>query len=179
MLRENIRIYRKAKGLSQEELAAKLNVVRQTVSKWEKGLSVPDSEMLITLAEALDVSVADLLGETASGEEAPTLQSLAAKLELLNEQFAKRAERSRKLWRLVFVVVCCVAAAVLLFELIALIYYLAQPDVPTGENAAVAIIGGADGPTAILIASESIKLPTFLVAAIALIVSVLGIRKTK
>lgn len=78
MLSENIRNYRKAKGLSQEELASKLNVVRQTVSKWEKGLSVPDSELLIVLAEALDVSVAELLGETAAYEEAPTLQSLAA-----------------------------------------------------------------------------------------------------
>lgn len=41
MLNENIKNLRKAKGLSQEELAIKLNVVRQTVSKWEKGLSVP------------------------------------------------------------------------------------------------------------------------------------------
>lgn len=60
MLSENIRNYRKAKGLSQEELASKLNVVRQTVSKWEKGLSVPDSELLIVLAEALDVSLVGL-----------------------------------------------------------------------------------------------------------------------
>ena len=47
MLNENIKAVRKTKGLSQEELAIKLNVVRQTVSKWERGLSVPDSEMLI------------------------------------------------------------------------------------------------------------------------------------
>lgn len=39
MLNENIKALRKAKGLSQEELAIKLNVVRQTVSKWEKGVS--------------------------------------------------------------------------------------------------------------------------------------------
>ena len=53
MLSENIKTIRKSKGLSQEELAVKVNVVRQTVSKWEKGLSVPDSEMLISLSEAL------------------------------------------------------------------------------------------------------------------------------
>lgn len=47
MLNENIKRARKAKGLSQEELAVKLNVVRQTVSKWENGLSVPDSDLLI------------------------------------------------------------------------------------------------------------------------------------
>ena len=64
MLNENIKKLRKAKGLSQEELAIKLNVVRQTVSKWENGLSVPDSSMLISLAEELDTSVSILLGES-------------------------------------------------------------------------------------------------------------------
>ena len=54
MLNENIKALRKAKGLSQEELAIKLNVVRQTVSKWEKGLSVPDAGMVIQIAEVLD-----------------------------------------------------------------------------------------------------------------------------
>lgn len=39
MLNENIQALRKSKGLSQEELALKLNVVRQTVSKWERGVS--------------------------------------------------------------------------------------------------------------------------------------------
>lgn len=60
MLNENIRNLRKVKGLSQEELAIKLNVVRQTISKWEKGLSVPDSSMLVSLAEELDTSVSTL-----------------------------------------------------------------------------------------------------------------------
>ena len=64
MLNENIKNLRKSKGISQEELAIKLNVVRQTVSKWENGLSVPDSSMLISLAEELDTSVSILLGET-------------------------------------------------------------------------------------------------------------------
>ena len=121
MLCENIRSYRKAKGLSQEELATKVNVVRQTVSKWEKGLSVPDSEMLIALADALGVSVSALLGEEAQTEEAPTLQALAAKLELLNEQFAKRSEHNRKIWRFVFVAVGCVSAVAFLCLLVPLI----------------------------------------------------------
>ena len=63
MLKENIKTLRKSKGLSQEELAIKLNVVRQTISKWEQGLSVPDAEMLIKLAEVLDTNVSTLLGE--------------------------------------------------------------------------------------------------------------------
>ena len=57
MLNENIRAIRRAKGLSQEELAIKLNVVRQTISKWEQGRSVPDSDLLIALSEALETPV--------------------------------------------------------------------------------------------------------------------------
>ena len=66
MLKENIKTIRKSKGLSQEELAIKLNVVRQTISKWEQGLSVPDAEMLITLSEVLETPVSTLLGENIS-----------------------------------------------------------------------------------------------------------------
>lgn len=62
MINENIRHFRKAKGISQEEMAVKLNVVRQTVSKWENGLSVPDADVLIHIAQLLDVSVSQLLG---------------------------------------------------------------------------------------------------------------------
>ena len=51
MLNENMKAIRKAKGLSQQELAIKLNVVRQTISKWEQGLSVPDSDMLIAISD--------------------------------------------------------------------------------------------------------------------------------
>ena len=179
MLSENIKNYRKAKGLSQEELATKLNVVRQTVSKWEKGLSVPDSEMLILLAEVFEVPVAELLGETVSQEDAPTLQSLAAKLELLNEQFAKKAERSRKVWKTVFIVIGCISAIVLLFELISLLNYYFHINIPTMEDDTVAIIGGADGPTAIFVASAPIKIPSFFTAAAALAVALIGLRRIK
>lgn len=88
MLNENIKALRKAKGLSQEELASKLNVVRQTVSKWEKGLSVPDAGMLIQIAEALNTTVNVLLGENTPVSEEPNyIETLAAKLEVLNEQY--------------------------------------------------------------------------------------------
>ena len=63
MLNENIKAIRKQRGLSQEELAIRLHVVRQTVSKWEKGLSVPDSDMLVKIAEVLEVSIGELLGQ--------------------------------------------------------------------------------------------------------------------
>ena len=76
MLKENIKAIRKAKGLSQEELAEKLNVVRQTVSKWEQGLSVPDADLLIAISEILETPVGTLLGETpeAIGQLVPKKQ---------------------------------------------------------------------------------------------------------
>lgn len=73
MLNENIRALRKAKGLSQEELAVRLNVVRQTVSKWENGLSVPDADMLVAIGEAFDTPVSVLLGETVAPQRAVEL----------------------------------------------------------------------------------------------------------
>ena len=90
MLNENIKIIRKSKGLSQEELAIKLNVVRQTVSKWEQGLSVPDAEMLISVSEALETPVSTLLGETVVEKPAEDLKAIAEKLEVINRQLAKR-----------------------------------------------------------------------------------------
>ena len=92
MLKENIHSLRKAKGLSQEALAEKLHVVRQTVSKWEKGLSVPDAELLLSLAEALDTSVSTLLGETIPEKrpEEETVGSLSKKLEAVNLRLAQK-----------------------------------------------------------------------------------------
>ena len=92
MLNENIKHFRKAKGISQEEMAVKLNVVRQTISKWENGLSVPDADVLIHMAELLDVSVSSLLGiETDSSDNL----NLSEKLERLNEQLAKKNRREK------------------------------------------------------------------------------------
>lgn len=96
MLNENIREPRKSKGLSQEELALKLNVVRQTVSKWERELSVPDAEMLVAIGGVLDTPVSTLLGETVPASEPEGLQALSEKLEVLNDQFARARESKRR-----------------------------------------------------------------------------------
>jgi len=104
MLNETIKALRKAKGLSQEELAIKLHVVRQTVSKWEQGLSVPDAQMLIKIAEALDTTVSALLGESSmqEGTDGPTAvwTTRSDEAQLLRQQLAARIERSRRLWRI-------------------------------------------------------------------------------
>lgn len=103
MLSENIKAIRKSKGLSQQELAVKLNVVRQTVSKWEKGLSVPDSDMLISISEVLETPVSILLGETVVETEADTLKVISEKLEVINLQLAQRKTTRRKMicWLLI------------------------------------------------------------------------------
>ena len=108
MLSENIKTLRRAKGLSQEELAVKLHVVRQTVSKWEQALSVPDADQLIALAEALETPVSGLLGEAAAPPETDGLRVLAEKLELINLQLARqKAARRRTLHRLL-IALCAV-----------------------------------------------------------------------
>lgn len=96
MLGENIRTIRKEQGLSQEELAERIHVVRQTVSKWEKGLSVPDAELLEALSEVL-----------------------AKKLEEINFQLARRKERERKALHWFFLLACAgiTAGFLLLFFL--------------------------------------------------------------
>ena len=97
MLNENIKAIRKSKGLSQQELAVKLNVVRQTVSKWEQGLSVPDSELLISLSEVLETPVSTLLGETVIETEVDTLKAIAEKLEVINSRLIQRKTTRRKI----------------------------------------------------------------------------------
>ena len=114
MLNENIRSLRKTKGLSQEELAIKLNVVRQTVSKWEKGLSVPDSSMLISLAEELNTSVSTLLGETVQEEclNEGNLKNISEKLEIINLQLAKKSEMRIRTIRYLLISVCAIIVVV-------------------------------------------------------------------
>ena len=106
MLNENIKAIRRSKGLSQQELAVKLNVVRQTVSKWEQGLSVPDADLLIALSEALETPVSTLLGETVAESEADEVKALAEKLEVINLQFARRKAVRRAALHWLLIAVC-------------------------------------------------------------------------
>ena len=99
MLAENLKALRKARGLSQEELAARLHVVRQTVSKWEKGRSVPDAELLIRLAEELDTTPAALLGPELP--QAAEADRVAEQLGRINEQLAIKNRRARRIWKIV------------------------------------------------------------------------------
>lgn len=119
MLSENIKAFRKSKGLSQQELAVKLNVVRQTVSKWEQGLSVPDSDLLLALSAALETPVSTLLGETAAAQEPNDLKAICEKLEIINLQLARRKAATRRMLHWLFLLACA-AVAVMLALLLAL-----------------------------------------------------------
>ena len=99
MLSENIKNLRKNKGLTQEELASKLNVVRQTVSKWEKGLSVPDAELLKKLAEILETDVSTLLGSSIMPDNENN--KIAEQLSRINEQLVIKNRRAKRIWKLV------------------------------------------------------------------------------
>ena len=112
MLSENIKAIRKSKGLSQQELAVKLNVVRQTISKWEQGLSVPDSDLLLSISEALETPVSTLLGENVTEPDAGDVKAISAKLEVINLQLAQRKNTRKRMLRW-FLFSLCIATVVI------------------------------------------------------------------
>ena len=118
MLHENLRLKRRERGLSQEELASRLHVVRQTISKWEKGQSVPVAEQLIKLAVILETTVSELLGTRAEGREEPN--QLAEELSRINTQLAIRNHRTRRVLKIIAVTLLAFVA--LIFAIMALNY---------------------------------------------------------
>ena len=116
MLNENIKAIRKSKGLSQEELAVKLNVVRQTISKWEQGLSVPDADMLISISEVFETPVSTLLGETVAEAKADDLKAISEKLEVINLQLAHRKTARKRILQCLLIILC--AAIVVIFAIL-------------------------------------------------------------
>ena len=100
MLNENLSRIRRERGLTQESLAIKLNVVRQTISKWENGTAVPDADMLCRIADALDASVAELLGSP-EHENKMDMTAIAKSLAEINEQLAVRNKRSNNVLKVI------------------------------------------------------------------------------
>ena len=112
MLNENIKALRKTKGLTQDELAIRLNVVRQTISKWEKGLSVPDAEMLQKISEVFEVNVSQLLGSPINQNE--NVDIIAEQLSRINEQLVVKNNRSRKIWKTIGIILAIIIVGQLL-----------------------------------------------------------------
>ena len=124
MLKDNIKSIRKSKGLSQEELAIKLHVVRQTISKWEQGLSVPDSEMLISISEVFETPVSSLLGENIIESKVDDLKVISEKLEIINLQLSERKNMRRKIVRWLLISLCVIIILVFVFLLLLNSFYL-------------------------------------------------------
>ena len=116
MFNENLKIIRKAKGYTQEELAIKIHVVRQTISKWEKGLSVPDADMLSKLADVLEIKVSELLGSEI--KEETNKNEVAEQLAKISEQLALKNRRRKRIWKVIgFILLAVIVINMLLVVL--------------------------------------------------------------
>lgn len=181
MLGENIKKYRDLKGISQQELALKVNVVRQTVSKWEKGLSVPDSETLLKIAQALEIPVYLLLCEASpikEDEEQEKIKSLESKIEAISADLTREKEVKRKRLRLVSVIIVLVSLIFLFSEIGQAIYPLIQKTV-FEIFSDTAYIGGCDKPTRIYIESGSLNILKTVIFTVTALFAGFGIYKTK
>ena len=166
MLNENMKAIRKSKGLSQQELAVKLNVVRQTVSKWEQGLSVPDSDMLISISEALETPVSTLLGENVNESKVDDLKAISAKLEVINLQLAQRKATRKRILHWFFIAICVSIAVIF-----AVLFVLESPYLGWDYS---------DPETAVLgVAVHSLEWLFVRVAPVILIGAIIGIFLTR
>lgn len=136
MFSENLKTIRKAKGYTQEELAIKVNVVRQTVSKWEKGLSVPDADVLSHIAEVLEVSVSELLG--AEIKQKDSKNEVAEQLAKISEQLAIKNRRSKKIWRIIGIILLAIIIVNIIWVTVGMIsfnsYKYSENSIVTEEN---------------------------------------------
>ena len=166
MLKENIKQLRKSKGLSQEELAIKLNVVRQTISKWEQGLSVPDAEMLISISEVFETPVSTLLGENISESKVDDLKAISEKLEIINLQLLRRKDERRKIVHWLLILLCAITIIIFIA-----LFLLNSPyvnwDYNNPESAVLGVI------------FHSLEWIFFRIAPIILMASIIGIVLTR
>lgn len=171
MLNENIKELRKANNLTQKEFAEKLNVVRQTVSKWEKGISVPDADMLILISQKFNVSVNSLLDipEKESSEE---YDELLQELSAVNEKYATAREKSRKRIR-------ALSLSGITATLVYFIYLIVMEVNMISLATNYGIIGGADGPTAIFVSSTADRPIKLIIVFAVLLLSIIGIIKSR
>lgn len=121
MFNENLKELRKRKGYTQEELATKVNVVRQTVSKWEKGLSVPDADSLQKIAEVLEVDVSQLLGAKIETEE--SRNEIAEQLSRINEQLVIKNRRTKKIIKVICIILLIPVIFIALSIIVAQFFY--------------------------------------------------------
>lgn len=182
MIGGNIKKFRELKGMSQQELASEVGVVRQTVSKWEKGLSVPDSETLLKIAVVFNVSVSDLLCLASSSlqnnNDNEKIAVLVNKIEEIDGSLKREKEIKRKRLRIICVIIAFSALILLLSEIGQAVYPLMQKFV-LEIFYDTAYIGGCDKPTQIYIESSSLDILKIFIFAVTALFAGFGIYKTK
>ena len=130
MIGDNIKAARKNKCMTQEELAERLNVVRQTVSKWEKNLSVPDADLLEKLADILNIDANVLLEGEESKHEMPSeehLNQITEQLDKINKQEESRMKTHKKIWNIIGI-------ALISILIIYILWYLFGKTMNINEN---------------------------------------------
>ncbi|MFI3325201.1 MAG: helix-turn-helix domain-containing protein [Clostridia bacterium] len=169
MLNNNLKELRKSKNLTQEEFGIKLNVVRQTISKWENGLSVPDSEMLVQISDMFEIPVSTLLGENVDFvKNQDNINTISERLSVINKILAKRAERKRLIIRVLSSVGFLFCLTLLISKIIEKLYYNS-----------IGYIGGADGPTSIYLVPSNNNWLNILIFIVVLLFSSFGIYITR
>ena len=126
MLGEKIRALRQKKGYTQEEIASRLHVTRQTVSKWEKNYSVPDADLLVKLAEVLEVKTSQLLGGEEPEDGAAAFgkpDAYAQQLAHIAEQMAVRNRQSRRIWKIIGFVLAGILGVTVIFAVLGAAVY--------------------------------------------------------
>lgn len=161
---------RKEQGLTQKELADRLNVTDKAISKWETGKGFPDLKLLEPLAEALGISLVELMQGQRQPQDTLTVAEAGAVVsQAIGQSEKNTARRYLRLFRWFLIATC--ALCLLWLAPQALIYItfwqLNRHFIPSNA-AELGIIGGADGPTAIITASHP-PLPYFLEIGIPLI----------
>lgn len=175
MLKDNIKRLRKEKGFSQEELAEKLNVVRQTVSKWENGLSVPDTEMLINIANVLDTQVCVLLDTQNEFNNNSDSESIENKLQSLNIKIEKQNKLHRRIIGTIFIIIFFISLFLLIRYIAVFINY---KNIFNDINTETVIIGGNNSPTNIFVINKTLRTIFPVFASIISASSLFGIYKT-
>ncbi len=175
MLNDNIKRLRKEKGLSQEELAEKLNVVRQTVSKWENGLSAPDAEMLLNIADVLDTQISAILDTEVKCNNNSDLESIENELQILNTKIEKQNKTHRKILATVFIIIFIISVFMLIRYIAVFINY---KNFFNDISTETAIIGGNNSPTNIIIINSTLRILFPVITSIISASSFLGIYKT-
>lgn len=157
---------RKERELTQKELADRLHVTDKAVSKWETGKGFPDLKLLEPLAEALGVSLVELLqGERSPSPTLTKEEAGQAAVRAMERSQQNTARRYLKLlrWLLIAIGAWCLLSSL---PLLAVLFPFTLGYDPAGIEE---VIGGADGPTAVLTAAAEPMFPPQVYLAVQLI----------